>query len=260
LDARHRTVRVSARHAAIAACWLGLVAMTTAGHAAEIALLSSTAMREPLEALVPAFEQSSGHKVAMRFESSGVLPDMVRGGARADLVVTTPPLIEALAKDGKLNAARMALFVRSRVGVAVRAGATKPDISTPDAFKAALLAVRSVGISKGPSGVHMMGVLQRLGIAEQVRAKAVITEFGQRVGVQIANGNAEIGMQQITELLATPGIDVIGPLPAALQADIVYAIAPMTGAPVSPAADRLVAYLTSPAIVPVVARMGLEPG
>lgn len=188
-----------------------------------------------------------------------MLPATVKGGAQADLVVTTRPLIDDLVTAGKLQAGRAVSFVRSGAGVAVRAGAPKPDISTPEAFKKALLAAKTVGISKGPSGVHMMGVLERLGIAEQIKAKAVVTEFGQRVGVQIANGTAEIGIQQITELLATPGIDLVGPLPAALQADIVYAIAPTVAVREPAAADALVEFLTSAEILPIVRKMGLEP-
>jgi len=248
-----------ARLRTILAFCLGGVLMAAAGQAAEITVLSSTAMREPLEALVPQFERATGHTVAMRFESSGVLPATVKGGAQADLVVTTPALIEELVKAGKLQAGRTIQFVRSGAGVAVRAGAPKPDISTPEAFKAALLAAKTVGISKGPSGVHMTAVLERLGIAEQIKAKAVVTEFGQRVGVQIANGTAEIGIQQITELLATPGIELVGPLPPALQADIVYAIAPTVATREPVAADALVKFLTSGAVVPIVKKMGLEP-
>jgi len=248
-----------ARRLAIVAGCLGVALMAAVGQAAEITVLSSTAMRESLEALAPQFERTTGHKLVMRFESSGVLPAKVKDGAQADLVVTTPALIEDLVKAGKLQAGRTISFVRSGAGVAVRAGAPKPDISTPEAFKNALLAARTVGISKGPSGVHMMAVLDRLGIADQIKAKAVVTEFGQRVGVQIANGTAEIGIQQITELLATPGIDVVGPLPPPLQADIVYAIAPTVAAREPAAADALVKFLKSDAVVPIVRKMGLEP-
>jgi molybdate transport system substrate-binding protein len=248
-----------ARLRALTLVYLGAILMAGAVQAAEITVVSSTAMREPLEALVPEFERTSGHKVVMRFESSGVLPAKVREGLKADLVVTTPALIVQLGQEHRLRADRMVGFTRSRVGVAVRAGAPRPDIATVAAFKAALLAARSVGISKGPSGVHMRAVLQRLGIAEQIEAKAVVTEFGQRVGVQVANGSAEIGIQQITELLATPGIDVVGPLPPELQADIIYAIAPTSDARDTTAADALVKYLKSAAATPVLARMGLDP-
>jgi len=238
---------------------LGVLLMAGAGQAAEVTLLSSTAMREPLEALVPEFERATGHKVVLRFESSGVLPARIRDGVRADLVVTTPVTLVELGQEHRVRADRMVGFTRSRVGVAVRAGAPKPDISTVAAFKATLLAARSVGISKGPSGVHMRGVLKRLGIAEQIEAKAVVTEFGQRVGVEVAEGRAEIGIQQLTELLATPGIEVVGPLPPQLQVEIIYAIAPMPDARQPPAADALVQYLRSPAVVPVLQRMGLDP-
>jgi molybdate transport system substrate-binding protein len=242
----------------VAGC-LGAALMATAGQAAEITVLSSTAMREPLKAMVPLFEQASSDRVVLRFESSGVLPGSVKAGAQADLVVTTAALIEDLVTAGKLRAGRTVALVRSGVGVAVRAGAPKPDISTPEAFRAALLAAKTVGLSKGPSGVHMAGVLERLGIAEQVKAKAVVTGFGERVGLQIADGHAEIGIQQITELLATPGIDVVGPLPPALQADIVYAVAPTVAIREPAAADALVRFLKSDSVVPILRKMGLEP-
>ena len=102
--------------------------------------------------------------------------------------------------------------------MAVRAGAPKPDISTPEAFKDALLAAKSVGYSQGPSGVHFMSVMARLGIADQIKAKGWCRRSGQRVGALIAKGDAEIGVQQITELLQIPGIDFVGPLPKELQA------------------------------------------
>src|SRR6185436_17274239 len=124
---------------------------------------------------------------------------------------------------GRVVANTRADFVRSGAGVAVRTGAPKPDIATPDAFKAALLAAKTVGYSQGPSGVHFMTVLARLGITDQVKAKGVVPPLGSRVGTLIAEGKAEIGVQQITELLQIPGIDYVGPLPQSLQANIVYA-------------------------------------
>ncbi len=227
--------------------------------AAELTVISSTAMREAMAAIVPRFEQASGHTVAISFLSGAVLPVTVREGATADLVVTTPDTIAALVRDGKLVAGSRVDVVHSQVGVAVRAGAPKPDIATPEAFKAALLTARSVGISKGPSGVYLMSVLARLGIADQVKAKAVTPELGQRVGTLVATGDAEIGVQQVTELLPIPGIDYVGPLPAALQTTIVYATARPTTAVHHDAADALVEFLRSETVVPLLRAMGLEP-
>jgi molybdate transport system substrate-binding protein len=228
-------------------------------HAADIAVISSTAMREVLEALVPMFERASGHKVTVSFHSGAVLPVKVREGAQADLVVTTPDTIDDLVKDGKLVAGTRVDFVRSGVGVAVRAGAPRPDIATAQAFRNALLAAKSVGISKGPSGVYLMSVLARLGIADQIKAKAVVPELGQRVGALVARGDAEIGMQQITELLPIPGIDFVGPLPQELQTIIVYATARPTNAKEREAADALVKFLASETVAPIIRKMGLEP-
>jgi molybdate transport system substrate-binding protein len=143
--------------------------------------------------------------------------------------------------------------------VAVRAGASRPDIRTPEAFKAALLAAKTVGYSQGPSGVHFMRVLARLGIADEIKAKGVVPPLGQRVGTLIAKGEAEIGVQQITELLQIPGIDFVGPLPKELQANIVYSTATPSSAKERDAAAALVKFLSSEPALPVIKKVGLEP-
>jgi molybdate transport system substrate-binding protein len=237
----------------------GAAVMASGAQAAEITVIGSTAMTEFIEAVSPIFEHDSGHKVKASFLSGSVLPVKVKEGAPADLIVTTPESIDDLVKAGKVVAGSRVDFIRSSAGVAVRAGAPKPDIGTPEAFKNALLAAKSVGISKGPSGVYMLSLLERLGIADAVKAKAVFTEPGQRVGLVIADGTAEIGVQQITELLAMPGIDYVGPLPPALQTTIIYATARSTNAKETAAANELVKFLSSKSIVPSARRMGLDP-
>jgi molybdate transport system substrate-binding protein len=239
--------------------FLSAALMTGAAQAAEITIVSSTAMTEFLEAAIPLFEQKTGNKVKANFLSSAILPGKVKDGVQADLVVTTPPIYEELVKAGKLVAGSRADFIKSSAGVAVRAGAPKPDISTPEAFKAALLAAKSVGISKGPSGQYMVTLLDRLGIADAIKPKAVFTEAGQRVGTVIASGQAEIGVQQITELLASPGIDYIGPLPPALQTTIVYTSAASTNAKEKEAAGAFAKFLNSEAVLPIAKKMGLDP-
>src|SRR5205085_1476159 len=180
---------------------LGLAMISTAISAAEINFVSSTAMREPLEELIPMFEKASGHKVVINFYPAASLVIKVKEGVAADLVMTTPDNIETLTKDGKLVAGSRVDFAHSSVGVAVKAGAPKPDISTADGFKKALLAAKTVGISKGPSGVYLMTVMEKLGIADQIKAKAVSPDLGVRVGTLVAKGDAEIGVQQVNELL-----------------------------------------------------------
>jgi molybdate transport system substrate-binding protein len=251
---------MGSKTAAMAACLAALLTQGGAARAADVSVIASTAMREVLEELVPMFERASGHKVTLSFLSGAVLPVKVKEGAQADLVVTTPQTIDDLAKAGRVEAGTRVDFVRSGAGVAVRAGARKPDIATPDAFKNALLAAKTVGYSQGPSGVHFMTVLARLGIADQIKAKGVVPPLGQRVGTLIAKGEAEIGVQQITELLLIPGIDFVGPLPKELQANIVYATATPSNAKERQAAAALVKFLSSEPALPVIKKMGLERG
>jgi molybdate transport system substrate-binding protein len=244
--------------AAVAGC-LGVVLAASTLNAAEVNVIASTAMREVLEELVPMFERASGHKVAVSFQSGAVLPVKIKEGAQADLVVTTPETIDDLVKAGKVVAGTRADFVRSGAGVAVRSGAPKPDISTPEALKAALLSAKSVGYSQGPSGVHFMATMARLGIADQIKAKGVVPPLGQRVGALIAKGDAEIGVQQVTELLLIPGIDFVGPLPKELQANIIYATATPSTAKEKEAAAALVKFISSEPALPVIRKLGLEP-
>jgi molybdate transport system substrate-binding protein len=228
-------------------------------NAAEIYLISSTAMREALDELIPPFERESGHKVVLHFHPAATLVGKVRDGLAGDLVLTTRSNIEALIKDGELVEDSRVDFAHSRVGVAVRTGAPKPDISTADAFKAALLAAKSVGVSKGPSGDYLMSVLVRLGIAEEVKAKMVQPELSVRVGTVVARGEAEIGIQQIGELLPIAGIDTVGPLPDDLQTVIVFALARHVDATQWPAAEALVKFLTAAERAPPLKKIGLDP-
>ena len=244
--------------AALAAACLSIMTFTTV-QAAEIKMIGSTAMREALDELIPMFEKATGHKVVINFQSGAELPVRVEEGVPSDLVLTTPDNIERLAKGGKVLASSRVDFVRSRVGVAVRAGALRPNITTPDGFKAAMLAAKSIGISKGPSGVHLMSVMQRLGIADEVKAKAVMPALGVRVGTLVAQGEAEIGVQQVTELLPIAGIDFIGPLPKELQTEIVYATVRPMNAKETAATDALVKFLTSETVAPHLKKMGLDP-
>ena len=237
-----------------------LLALTAStANAAEVTVIASTAMREVMDELVPMFERASGNKIAISFLSGSLLPVKVKEGAQADVVVTTPATIDDLVAAGKVGANTRVDFVRSGAGVAVRAGAPKPNVATPDAFKAALLAAKTVGYSQGPSGVHFMTVLERLGITAEVKAKGVVPPLGTRVGTLIAEGKAEIGVQQITELLQIPGIDFVGPPPKELQANIVYATAMPTSAKEKAGAAAFVKFISSEPARPLIKKVGLEP-
>src|SRR6266436_3731400 len=225
----------------VIATLFGATLMSHAAGAAEITVVSSTAMTEFLEAAIPVFERETGNKVKATFLSSAVLPGKVKEGVQADVILTTPGIFDDLVKVGKLVPGSRSDFIKSSAGVAVRAGAPNPDISTPEAFKAALLAAKSVGISKGPSGIYMLSLLDRLGIADAIKAKAVFTEPGQRVGLIIASGKAEIG-----------------PLPPALQTTIVYATAGSANAKEKEAAAAFAKFLKSESVVPIAKKMGLD--
>jgi molybdate transport system substrate-binding protein len=243
----------------LAAAGLLGAAMITTGHAAEIQLLASTAMREALAELVPQFEKQSGHKVTISFYPAATLVLKIKDGAPADIVMTTPDNIAELTKTKHLIEGTRVDFVHSRVGVAVKAGAPKPDIGTPDALKAALLAAKSIGVSRGPSGVHLLGQMAKIGIADQVKAKMVRPDLGVRVGTLVADGKAEIGVQQVGELLPIKGIAFVGPLPAELQTVIVYGMARSANARNWDAAAGLVKYLTGPDMGPMLQKIGLDP-
>lgn len=193
-------------------------------------VLSTLALAGVVTALRPAFEAAHGVQLDAEFLPTAVLMPRLRGGEAADLVLLTADGIEALVTEGLLQGATRRDLARSFVGVAVRAGAVSPEISTTEAFVAALYAAGSVGMSRqGASGLFLAGLLQRLGLAEMVTAKAVVIESGY-TGELAARGEVEMALQQVSELMVVPGIDIVGRLPAALGGDTVFAGAVMTGA------------------------------
>ena len=229
----------------------------SSAQAAEINVIASTAMREVLEELAPMFERASGHKVTVTFMSGAVLPVKLKEGAQADLVVTTPETVDDLVKAGKVAPGSGAPFVRSAAGVAVRAGAKKPDVSTPEALKAALLAAKTVGYSQGTSGQHFLTVVQKFGIADAIKAKAVITQ-GRPVGVAIASGEAEIGVQQVAELLPVPGVDFVAVMPGELQKQIPYSAGIPAKAKDAATARALVQFLRSEPALATLKQKGMD--
>src|SRR6266404_5586342 len=183
-------------------------------HAADIKVLSTQAIEEAYRELVPQFEKASGHKVATTF--TGTLGAMKRlaDGETYDLLIMSSSSIDELIKSGKIVPGSRVDFAKSGVGVAVRKGAPKPDISSTQALKKTLLAAKSIGYSTGPSGNYVIGLFQRMGIADEIKPKLRQTPTGVFVASIIASGEAEIGFQQVSELIAAPGIDYVGPLPA----------------------------------------------
>jgi molybdate transport system substrate-binding protein len=226
--------------------------------AADIVILSTTAIKEPLVEIVPLFERASGNKVNITFVGGPAAFERVKEGATADLFIGPDEFLEPLLKEGKLVASTRVDFAHSGASVAVRAGAPKPDVSTPEKLKAALLAAKTVSYSGGASGLYFVRVLERLGIAEQIKAKLVVPR-GEPVGAVVARGDAEIGIHQLSELLPVAGIDIVGPLPAELQRKIVYSVCFFPGSAQQEPARMFVSFLRSGLAGAILRRKGMEP-
>jgi len=228
--------------------------------AAEINVLASGATKEAYLDLVPQFEKSSEHKVVTTWSGTVDIKKRIAAGEVYDLIIVAGPEIDAFTQQGKIVPGSRVDLMKSGVGIAVRAGAPKPDISSSEALKKTLLAAKSIGYSTGPSGVYVASLFERMGIADQIKLKLNQTSSGVAVGSIIANGEAEIGFQQVSELIHFPGVDYIGPLPADVQKTTVFSAGIHSGAKQPEATKALVKFLTSPAAAPVIEKHGMEPG
>jgi molybdate transport system substrate-binding protein len=225
----------------------------------EIKVLSSIATREAYLELVPQFERASGHKVSTTWAGTTAIMQRMAAGERYDLVMISSSELEELTRQGKIVSGSRADLAKSGIGIAVRAGAPRPDVGSSAALKQALLAAKTVGYTSGPSGVYMAALIERMGIAAEVKPKHRTVPSGGTVGTIVASGDAEIGFQQVSELVHIAGIDYIGPLPSDVQCITVFSCGLQTGAPQPEAAKALVAFLTTPAAVAVMQKHGLEP-
>jgi molybdate transport system substrate-binding protein len=246
------------KHASIIAA-AGALLLSGIANAAEIKVASTQATEEAYKELVAQFEKASGHKVTTYFSGTLNVQKRLADGEPFDLIIMAAPAIDDQIKLGKAVAGSRVDFAQSGTGLAVKKGAAKPDISSVDAFKKALLATKSIGYSTGPSGVYMLGVFEKLGIADQVKAKLKQTPSGVFVGTLIATGETEIGFQQISELVHFDGIDYVGPLPGDLQRMTMFSTGIHAGAKQAEAARALVKFITAPAAASVIKKHGLEP-
>jgi molybdate transport system substrate-binding protein len=228
--------------------------------AVEIKVLSTQATEEAYRELAPQFEKASGHKVTTIFTGTLDLQKRIAAGETYDLIIMAGPAIDDFIKFGTVVPGSRVDLAKSGVGVGVRAGAPKPDIGSTEAFKKALLAAKSIGYSTGPSGVYVTGLFQRLGIVDQIKGKLKQTPTGTFVGSIVANGEAEIGVQQVSEMSHFPGVDYVGPLPADIQQITVFSSGLQVGAKQVDAANSWVKFLTAPAAASAYKSRGLEPG
>jgi molybdate transport system substrate-binding protein len=239
---------------------LAVLATGTAS-AAEVKVLASNALRTVLQELAPQFEKTTEHKLAITYGSTGTLSASIEKGTPFDLAILGASALDDFVKQGKLVAATRTAVARSGIGVAYRKGAPKPDISTAEAFKRTLLAAKSISFNtQGLSGTHMLSVVERLGIAAEVKPKVKLPAVS--AAEDVAKGVAELGMTQVSEILphAAEGAELAGPLPGDFQLYTVFAIAVGSDAKAPDAAKALIRFLTAPAAVPVLKAKGLEPG
>lgn len=228
--------------------------------AVEIKVLASGATKEAYVELVPEFEKSSGHQVMTTWTGSANIKNEIAAGEAYDLVIVGGPEIDAFIQEGKVVPGSRVDLMKSGVGVGVRAGAPKPDISSSEALKKTVLSAKSIGYSTGPSGDYMISLFERMGIANQVKAKLKQVPSGARIGTFITSGEAEIGFQQISELIHAPGVDYLGPLPPDVQKITVFSSGIHSKAKQPEAAKELVKFLTTPAAVPVIKKHGMDRG
>jgi molybdate transport system substrate-binding protein len=209
---------------------------------------------------LPEFEKRTGDAVTTNWGGVTEVASRVAGGETADIVILPVAQIDDLIARGKLVAPSRVVVAKSGVGVAVRSGSPRIDISSGDALRAALLGAKSIAYSTGPSGAHMADLIRKWGIADQLKSKIVIAPADTPVGVIVARRQAEIGFQQVSELIHVKGIDYLGPLPADIQETTVFAAALHKDARSPDAAWMLLKFLSAPEAAPVIRNAGMDPG
>jgi len=227
--------------------------------ATPLKLISSMAARELLRELATQFENAT-HRTVTTEAAGGVdVARRIAAGEDADVVVLSDTAIDKLIAEGKLFAGSRVDLVRSGVAIAVRDAAPRPDISTEEAVKQAVLAARSLSFSTGPSGVYLEKLFARWGILDMIRSRIVVPPPGTPVGSLVANGGAELGFQQLSELMDLPGIQVLGPLPPAIQTLTVFSGGVAVRSDDAGGARALLAFMNTPATAATKQRHGMEP-
>lgn len=223
---------------------------------AHIKVMASAAFREAYLELLPAFERASGHSVTNAWVPSVQMMNRLKSGEATDVVILSDAALADLMKAG-IIAERFPL-AKSGIGIAVRTGAARPDVSTAEAVKRAVLHAKSVVYSTGPSGIYLRALFMRMGIAQQIESKVKQVQ-GEPAGAVVARGEAEIGFQQMSELMPVAGIEIIGPLPPEIQEITTFSAGLHAHAAATDAARALIAYLKAPAAAPVIRKTGMEP-
>ena len=225
----------------------------------DLVVISTISAREALHDLVPEFERASGHKVNATYGPGPELAKRIAEGLPGDVFVGpevfSGPLIEA----GRLAGASRTPFASSSTALAVKAGVPKPDISTPEKLKSVLLAAKGISYSAGVSGIFFVKAMEKLGIADEIAAKRVAAKPGELMGAVVARGEADIAIQQPSELIPVDGIAIVGPLPEALQEPMVYGATAFSGSKQEAAGKAFTEFLKSETARKVLRKAGLDP-
>jgi molybdate transport system substrate-binding protein len=233
---------------------------SSAADAADIRVLCSNGLKAVMEELAPQFERATGHKVVMKFGLAAGFKQQIQAGETFDLAVLTPPLIDDLVKQGRMAADSRADIARTGLGLMIRAGARKPDVTTTETFKRALLNAKSIAFAKeGASGIAFASLIERLSIADTLKTRLKPTSTGEEVNDLVVRGNADFGILPLSERLAVRGAELGGMFPADVQSYITMTAAVSSGAKQGAAARDLIKFLTSPAVLPTIkAKDGAE--
>ncbi len=248
---------------------LTLMSVHTLSRTADVKVLGAVGMRQVMFDLGPAFERATGRTLVMTFDSTGLIAKRIAAGEQVDVVIINRSAVDALARDDRVVAGSIVGIARSVAAVAIGKGASKPDISSPEAFKRLLLSAKSIARPSpevgGSSGDHIVQVLERLGITEEVDAKSVMLNTGSpgqvadSPGDAVAKGKAEIALHQLQELMAVPGLEIVGPFPGDLQGTFDFSAAIGSTAKEVEGGKALIEFLRTPRAMEVIRAKGMEP-
>ena len=235
-----------------------ILAQPVIGHAAEIEVWTARAIATVLAEIGPQFERTTGHKLNISSDLPTAFVRRANAGEQFDILISGSSSVDDWIKDGKIIAETRTDIARSGIGVEVRTGARKPDIRSVEAFKRTLLNAKSIAYLRVGSGIYVAGLLKRLGIAEAIKSKVTRPE-SDIVSELVAKGEVELGIVVITQILTTPGVDLVGPLPPEIQSYVVFTAGVGANSKVPDAAKQLIKFLTGPTAIPVIKTQGMEP-
>jgi molybdate transport system substrate-binding protein len=253
------------KHSIVAAIMIGFVFLLMAGSAAECAelkVLAANGIQAVMEDLGPKFERATGHKLTITFSTGGATVKRAQDGEAADVVIAPRPGIDGLVKTGKVSAGNVTALASTGISVAIRKGTPKPDISSPETLKRTLLTAKSITYLNpadgAASGIHFAKVLDRLGIANEMKSKTIFAPKTDAVGVLVAKGEVEIGVLQYQLLFSVPGIEIVGPLPGDLQDSTVFSAAIMGSTREVEVSKALITFLRTQESAAVIKAKGME--